>query len=151
MPFDVHMGVPEMADVWKRLEKGAAKQTLDRDDRELAKKFAKAVKHLGSNPFHPGLQSHEIDSLSQRYGHKVFESYLENNTPAAGRMFWVYGPNRQQITVIGLEPHPEDSKNSAYNRVKLSALPEVKPKELPEKQKRRGAPQPQQKRGRHRR
>ena len=29
-------------------------------------------------------------------------------------MFWVYGPNKQEITVIGLEPHPEDKKNGVY-------------------------------------
>jgi hypothetical protein len=126
------MGVPGMRDLWNRLQADAIAGTLTGDDRALAKKFAKAVKHLTVNPFHPGLQSHEIDDLSKRYGQKVFESYLENNTPAAGRLFWVYGPERQQITVIGLEPHPEDSKNAAYRRVKLSALPLIKKQEVPE-------------------
>jgi hypothetical protein len=119
------MGVPEMRDLWARLEEGARSGTLDREERELAKKFAKAVKHLTVNPFHPGLQSHEIDDLTKRYKQKTFESYLENNTPAAGRLFWVYGPEQRQITVIGLEPHPEDAKNGAYGRVKLSALPKT--------------------------
>ena len=31
------------------------------------------------------------------------------------RMYWVYGPDQQSITIIGLEPHPEDKKNGAYN------------------------------------
>lgn len=129
MPFEVRMGIPEMKAYWDQLQAGAEAGTLDREERELAKKFAKAVKHLGANPFHPGLQSHEIDDLTSRYGLKVFESYLENNRPSAGRVFWVYGPERGQITVIGLEPHPEDSKKGAYQRVKLSALPKpnVKP------------------------
>jgi hypothetical protein len=117
------MGLPEMRDLWERLVAGAVAGTLNAEDQELAKKLAKAVKHLGANPFHPGLQSHEIDDLTRRYGRKVFESYLENNTPAAGRLFWIYGPERMQITVIGLEPHPEDAKRGAYERVKLSALP----------------------------
>jgi hypothetical protein len=117
------MGLPEMRDLWARLLAGAAAGTLNAEEHALAKKLAKAVKHLGANPFHPGLQSHEIDDLTKRYGRQVFESYLENNTPAAGRLFWVYGPERRQITVIGLEPHPEDAKRSAYDRVKLSALP----------------------------
>jgi hypothetical protein len=117
------MGLPEMRDLWERLVAGAAAGTLNAEEQGLAKKLAKAVKHLGVNPFYPGLQSHEIDDLTRRYGRKVFESYLENNTPAAGRLFWIYGPERMQITVIGLEPHPEDAKRSAYDRVKLSALP----------------------------
>jgi hypothetical protein len=91
--------------------------------------FSKLVKSLGllaANPRHPGLQSHEIRTLTQRYGFKVFQSYLENNTPAAGRLFWTYGPDKGDITVIGMEPHPEEG---AYGRVKLSNLPPAKPKE----------------------
>ena len=40
----------------------------------------------------------------------------------ARRMFWVYGPDKKDITIIGLEPHPEDAKNGAYDRVTLSDL-----------------------------
>lgn len=29
---------------------------------------------------------------------KIFQSYLENNTPAAGRLFWAYGPDSGDIT-----------------------------------------------------
>ncbi len=54
---------------------------------------------------------------------KVWQSYLENNNSEARRMFWVYGPNRRYITIIGLDPHPESRKNGAYNRVELSNLP----------------------------
>ena len=36
------------------------------------------------------------------------------------RMYWVYGPQRQDITMIGLEPHPEDKKRGAYDKVVLS-------------------------------
>ena len=39
-------------------------------------------------------------------------------------MYWAYGPGQQEITIIGLEPHPEDSKNGAYDRIALSDLPE---------------------------
>ncbi len=67
---------------WKCLVDGIRNGTLSSGDRVLAKKFAQAIAHLQDNPFHPGLQSHEIDSLSKRYGVKVFESYLENNTPS---------------------------------------------------------------------
>jgi hypothetical protein len=53
---------------------------------------------------------------------KVFESYLEINTLAADRLFWVYGPRRHFITLIGLELHPSDSKRG-HARVLLSSLP----------------------------
>ena len=33
--------------------------------------------------------------------------------------------DQQSITIIGLEPHPEDKKNSAYNRIALSQLPPI--------------------------
>ena len=89
----------------------------------LYKQLGKAMALLSSNPKHPGLNSHEITSLSSRYGMKVFESYLENNTPKAGRIFWVYGPNKKDITIIGLEPHPDD-KSNAYRKVTLSAMGE---------------------------
>ncbi|MCX6904001.1 MAG: hypothetical protein NTW03_11105 [Verrucomicrobia bacterium] len=53
---------------------------------------------------------------------------MENNTPAAGRVFWAYSPDQGDITVLALEPHPEDQKRGAYQRIKLSALPPHKPK-----------------------
>ena len=71
---------------------------------------------------YPGLKSHEITVLSKRYGMKVWQSYLENKNSDAMRMFWVYGPDQKEITVIGLEPHPEDKKKGAYDRIKLSDL-----------------------------
>lgn len=37
-------------------------------------------------------------------------------------MYWVYGPDQKEITVIGLEPHLEDAKNGAYDRITLSEL-----------------------------
>jgi len=123
MTFEVLPGMPHVQAAWTYLMDGLRKDSLTKPERALAKKFAKAIGQLGENPFHPGLQSHEITELSDRFGQKVFESYLENNTPSAGRIFWVYGPDRGQITIIALEPHPEDKKRGAYSRVQLSALP----------------------------
>ena len=76
----------------------------------------------GSNPGYPSLQTHEIEPLSRRYGMKVWQSCLENKTSGAMRMYWVYGPDQKDITIIGLEPHPEDKKNGAYDRISLSDL-----------------------------
>ena len=58
-----------------------------------------------------------------KYGMKVWESYLENNTPGADRIFWAYGPKQGDITVIGLEPHPND-KSNAYKKTTLSQMGE---------------------------
>lgn len=74
------------------------------------------------DPQYPGLNSHEIEPLSKRYGLKVRESYLENKKSGARRMFGVYGPDKMEITIIGLEPYPEDAKNGAYDRINLSNL-----------------------------
>ena len=81
-----------------------------------------ALKLLSADPFYPSLQTHEIEPLSRRYGMKVWQSYLENKTSGAMRMYWVYGPDQKDITIIGLEPHPEDKKNGAYDRISLSDL-----------------------------
>ena len=93
-------------------------------EEELYKKWGGALKKLSADPFYPGLQTHEIAPLSKRYGMKIWQSYLENKTSGARRMYWVYGPDQQEITIIGLEPHPEDAKNGAYDRIALSDLPE---------------------------
>jgi hypothetical protein len=39
-------------------------------------------------------------------GEKVWEAYIQNNTPGAYRLFWCYGPGAGQITVIAMTPHP---------------------------------------------
>ena len=119
--FEIRMGVPEMKNLWDSLSTKYKDGSLSKDEAELFKKWIKALRFLRQNPRHRGLGSHDIDALSRRYGEKVWQSNLENNTPAAGRMFWVYGPDKGEITVIGLEPHPEDAKSAGYAKVRLSA------------------------------
>lgn len=123
MNFKIFMGVPEMEDFWNDLSLRKLANTLNKDEEKLFKKFYKVLTYLSTNPRHNSLQSHEIKPLSKRYGTRVWESYLEKKTPAAGRVFWVYGPDKDQITVIGLEPHPEDKKKGGYDKVNLSDLP----------------------------
>jgi hypothetical protein len=122
--FELCYGIPEMDALVKRLRDGVTNNSLDGDDRRLAKTLFKALHMLADQgPFYNGLQSHDIDDLTARYGTTVHQSYLENDTPSAGRFFWVYGPGRAQITVIGLEPHPEDATNGGYAKVALSNMP----------------------------
>ena len=96
---------------------------LDKTKERFFKKWVKALDYLSANPRHNSLASHEIEDLTRRHGIKIFQSYLENKTPAAGRMFWAYGPDKGDITILAIEPHPEDAKGGAYQRIKLASLP----------------------------
>jgi len=115
------MGVPEMEKFWKEICQRADNNSLG-NDKILFKKLIKTLDYLRNNPHHPGLNTHEIKPLTKRYGRKVWQSYLESSTPSAGRIFWVYGPEKSLITIIGIEPHPENKKKSGYDKVKLSGL-----------------------------
>jgi hypothetical protein len=131
--FVIRMGVPETIDLWDSLQAKSKKGTLSKDEAELLKKWGKALRFLRQNPRYPGLASHEIDALSRRYGEKVWQSYLENKTLAAGRMFWIYGPEKGEITVIGVEPDPEDTKSAGYAQVRLSRAAIKKARRAPRK------------------
>jgi hypothetical protein len=119
-PFKIRMGLPKMDSLWNDLSTRFDQKALNASEIRLFNKWGKALKLLSANPFYPGLNSHEITSLTQKYGKKIFESYLENRTPGAARMFWAYGPGRAEITILALEPHPEAG---AYGRVKLDEEP----------------------------
>lgn len=78
-------------------------------DASLAKRLKAVRKALGlleTNPRHPGLNTHKFSSLQGPGGEEVFEAYAENRTPAAWRIFWFYGPDKKQITVLAITPHP---------------------------------------------
>jgi hypothetical protein len=73
------------------------------------KKYKKVLKILGlmqTNLRHPSLKTHEYESLFGLDGEKVFEAYVENNTPGAWRVFWYYGPGQGVITIFAITPHP---------------------------------------------
>jgi hypothetical protein len=130
MGFRIELGIPEMRDLFEDLCNRAKNNTLGSDEKKLFKKLTKAISFLSADPMHNSLNSHEIEDLSKRYSKKVgseikvWQSYLENHTPSAGWIYWVYGPVRGVITLIGLEPHPEDKKKAGYAKVALSELPE---------------------------
>jgi hypothetical protein len=123
MEYKIRLGVPEMESFWQDITQKADAGALSGNEEKLFKKLAKALNLLRNNPKHNSLATHEIKPLSKRYGMKVWQSYLDNRTPAAGRLFWVYGPGKNEITIIGLEPHPEDKKKAGYEKVRLSELP----------------------------
>ena len=119
--YTIHLGIPEMKEFWESLRTKVKDGEATKVEQSLYQKFGKTMKLLSINPRHTGLHTHDIESLTKRYGMKVWESYLENNKPAAGRIFWVYAPKQNDITIIGLEPHPNTKKDS-YKRITLSAV-----------------------------
>ena len=74
----------------------------------LFKQVCKTLQHLRSDPRHPGLQTHEYRSLSHPYGakQKVFEAYAQNRTSSAYRVFWCYGPGKNEMTILAITHHP---------------------------------------------
>lgn len=85
-----------------------AKRSKASKQEGLFKQVHKCVTLLAQNPRHPGLQTHEYHSLPHPYESegKVFEAYVQNRTPGAYRLFWCYGPDKQQITILAITPHP---------------------------------------------
>jgi hypothetical protein len=76
---------------------------------QYAAKLKKVRKTLGliqQDPRYPGLNSHKYQSLSGPNGEEVWESYVENRTPGAWRVFWHYGPSEHEITILTIGPHP---------------------------------------------
>ena len=125
MSFAIRMGIPEMLDLWTDLSKKKTAGTISKKELALYNKWGKAMRLLSQDPSYPSLHTHDIEPLTKRYGVKVWQSYLENNASRAMRMYWVYRPDRQDITIIGLEPHPEDKKNGAYDKISLSDMPNI--------------------------
>jgi mRNA-degrading endonuclease RelE of RelBE toxin-antitoxin system len=68
----------------------------------LLKQVDKALAHLQENPFYPGLHSHKYET---GIAAGIFESYAQNNTPNAYRIFWQYGEN-QTIVIVAIVGHP---------------------------------------------
>ena len=71
------------------------------------KKVRKTLALLEHNPRHPGLNSHKYQSIKGQDGSDVWESYVGYRTPGAWRIFWQYGPDHNQITIITIGPHPD--------------------------------------------
>jgi len=74
----------------------------------LFKQVAKCVQKLLDNPRQSGLETHEYSSIPHPWDpkQKVFEAYAQNRTPGAYRVFWCYGPEPGEITIIAITPHP---------------------------------------------
>jgi len=79
----------------------------------LLKQVRKTLAFLETNPRHPSLQTHKYRSLRGPNGEEVFEAYVQNQTAAAYRVFFFYGPDRTEgkrripvLTILAITPHP---------------------------------------------
>jgi hypothetical protein len=90
------------------------KSLEDGKDAGLAKQVKKALGYLQVNPKHPSLHTHEYSSIPNPIDpvQKVFEAYVQNKTPGAYRIFWIYGSAKKPptkgwvMTIIAITPHP---------------------------------------------
>ncbi len=81
----------------------------------VLKQVRKTLGCLETNLRAKSLQTHEYESLTRRYDRKVFEAYVQQDTPGAYRTFWHYGDDEIDengkripiITVVAITPHPE--------------------------------------------
>jgi mRNA-degrading endonuclease RelE of RelBE toxin-antitoxin system len=90
----------------------AEKNLKDLETDNSKKAEYKAVKRrlgfLETNPKHPSLKSKPYQSLKGPNGEIVFESYAENETPGAYRIFWYYDKEKRGIiNVAAIVPHPD--------------------------------------------
>lgn len=80
----------------------------------ILKQVRKTLGYLEKNLRAKSLQTHKYESLTRRYGIPVFEAYVQQDTPAAYRVFWHYGPDEIDgsgkripiITIVAITPHP---------------------------------------------
>ncbi len=81
-------------------------ELLSKTDTKKHRKILKTLGLLSVDPKYPGLNSHKMESQRAPNGGDVWESYVENRTPGAYRVFWFYGPESRKITVFAITPHP---------------------------------------------
>ena len=74
-------------------------------DPKRVKKVRNTLAKLANDPGYQGLATHRYEAFDKVYGNPVWESYVENRTPVAWRIWWAYGPERGQITVLMIGPH----------------------------------------------
>ncbi|NGX42160.1 MAG: hypothetical protein K940chlam7_00437 [Chlamydiae bacterium] len=93
-----------------RFTKEAEKQLLElkntKSKQRQYKAVGKVIGYMHVNLRHPSLNTHKFDSLKSPFEGGVFESYAQNKTPGAYRIFWIYGPEKREITILAITPHP---------------------------------------------
>lgn len=77
----------------------------DKSKKGLLRQVRKVLGYMESNLKHNSLNTHKFHGMSCSLG-DVFETYAQNNTPGAYRIFWAYGPGKANIYIIDIIPHP---------------------------------------------
>jgi len=77
----------------------------DKSKKGLLKQVRKTLGLMETNLKHPSLNTHKFDGIQCNLG-DVFESYAQNHTPGAYRIFWAYGPSRGEMYIVAITPHP---------------------------------------------
>ncbi len=66
----------------------------------------KALRFLKQDPRHPSLNSKRFHTLTGPNNETVYESYAQNRTPGAYRIFWYYKKaDTPTIVIAAIEPH----------------------------------------------
>lgn len=83
----------------------------DPSQKKILKLVNKTLGYMESNLRHPSLNTQEYFSLRGPNGEKVFEAYVQQKTPGAFRIFWYYGPKKNQLTIVAITAHPNKKFN----------------------------------------
>jgi hypothetical protein len=75
-------------------------------DASKLKKVVRAIYRVSQDPRYGSLNSHKFDGMTGEKGEEVWESYVENHTPGAYRIYWYYGPTELGISVVAILKHP---------------------------------------------
>src|SRR5699024_2894521 len=67
-----------------------------------ARKAIELMRNVG--PSHPGFKTHQMSNLRGPNGHSIWNSYVENATPKAWRMYWIYDGDGG-IFILSMGPH----------------------------------------------
>ena len=90
--------------------KEADAQLTELENNTSQKKRLQAVQKtlalMETNLRHPSLNTHKFHSIQGPKGEQLFESYAEKKTPAAFRIFWYYGPEKNIMTILTITQHP---------------------------------------------
>jgi hypothetical protein len=82
-----------------------------KDQSALQPKFRKVKKAIEFmrevGPSHRGFNTHDMKSVKWSGGQKIWNSYVENKTPGAWRMYWIYR-NPGEIYILSVGPHDHD-------------------------------------------
>jgi hypothetical protein len=84
----------------------AALKAGKKSDPRKYKKVLRTIEMIATDHRHTSLASHRYELLDRVWGEAIWQSYVEQGTPSAWRMWWYFGPDTGTITIIAVGPHP---------------------------------------------